>query len=165
MTSDVVEYGIEVYGRQATGESLFGSEISGSPKYSGISHGATSALYIGNNASLVSTMFPLDRWNTYILKTTSSTKGRVILNGTTTTFTYAGGIQKSLPIFLFANNRINGATQFAKIKVKSFYIKDNGSLVRDFVPVLDPQGVPAMYDKVHHQLYYNGGAGSFSSGS
>ena len=38
---------------------------------------------------------------------------------------------------------------------------DNGTLVRDFIPVLDPDGMPAMYDKVEKRLYKNLGSGNF----
>jgi len=39
-----------------------------------------------------------------------------------------------------------------------------GELVRDFVPVLDDNDVPCMYDKVSKTLFYNAGTGSFTAG-
>ena len=47
-----------------------------------------------------------------------------------------------------------------------YYCKiwDNGTLVRDFIPVLDNSGRPAMYDQVSGQLFYNQGAGEFTYG-
>ncbi|MBP5344363.1 MAG: hypothetical protein J6Y85_04765 [Alphaproteobacteria bacterium] len=42
-----------------------------------------------------------------------------------------------------------------------FKIWDNGALVRDLVPVLDPDDIPAMYDQVEKRLYYNLGSGQF----
>jgi hypothetical protein len=44
----------------------------------------------------------------------------------------------------------------------SFKIWDNGVLVRDFIPVLDFDNRPCMYDKVNDELYYNQGAEEFS---
>lgn len=49
-------------------------------------------------------------------------------------------------------------------KVYSFKIYDNGTLVRDFVPVLDYDGIPCMFDKVKGKLYYNQGTGEFIAG-
>ena len=45
-----------------------------------------------------------------------------------------------------------------------FQIRDNSTLVRDFIPVLDPNGTPAMLDRVEPKLYYNQGTGQFSYG-
>ena len=49
-------------------------------------------------------------------------------------------------------------------KIYQFQIYDNDTLVRDFIPVLDPDGVPCMYDKVEQKLYYNQGTGQFIAG-
>ncbi len=40
-------------------------------------------------------------------------------------------------------------------------IYDDGVLVRDFIPVLDKEGTPSMYDKVEKKFYYNQGTGEF----
>lgn len=34
----------------------------------------------------------------------------------------------------------------------------------DFIPVLDPNGTPCMYDKVSHKFFYNSGTGDFIAG-
>ena len=49
-------------------------------------------------------------------------------------------------------------------KIYSSVIWDNGVLVRDFIPVLDLSGRPAMYDEVSGQLFYNQGTGEFTWG-
>lgn len=41
---------------------------------------------------------------------------------------------------------------------------DNGTLVRDFVPCIDPLGVACMYDLVGKKPYYNQGTGTFTAG-
>ena len=43
-------------------------------------------------------------------------------------------------------------------------IIQNGTLVRDFIPVLDWDDRPCMYDKVTDELYYNQGTGEFLYG-
>ena len=45
-----------------------------------------------------------------------------------------------------------------------FKIYDNNVLVRDFIPVIDSNAVPCMYDKVESKFYYNAGTGDFISG-
>ena len=48
-----------------------------------------------------------------------------------------------------------------KGKIYSFKIWKNGISLRNFTPVLDPEGVPAMLDTVENKLYYNQGSGQF----
>ena len=64
---------------------------------------------------------------------------------------------------LFANKRPQGVYT-GKIQIYYFQIYDNDVLVRDFIPVLDPDGVPCMYDKVENKFYYNQGTGDFIAG-
>ena len=49
-------------------------------------------------------------------------------------------------------------------KLYSAQIYDNDVLVRDFIPVLDKDGVPCMYDKAEGKFYYNAGTGQFIAG-
>ena len=51
-----------------------------------------------------------------------------------------------------------------KMKLYYFQIYDNDVLVRDFIPVLDGNGTPCMYDKVEGKFYYNAGTGQFIAG-
>ena len=49
----------------------------------------------------------------------------------------------------------------AKIKLYSCKIWDNDDLIRDYIPVLDIEGVPCLYDKVEKKYYYNEGTLEF----
>lgn len=51
---------------------------------------------------------------------------------------------------------------FAEASGKIYYCKiyDNNQLVGDFVPALDENNVPCLYDKVSSQYFYNTGAGT-----
>lgn len=46
---------------------------------------------------------------------------------------------------------------------KIYYLKiwDGNKMLRDYIPVLDSNGVPAMYDRVSGQYFYNLGTGQF----
>ena len=57
----------------------------------------------------------------------------------------------------FRGYTINGGIRKAVIMTK-------GNLVRNFIPVLDLSGRPAMYDEVSGNLFYNQGTGEFTWG-
>ena len=50
------------------------------------------------------------------------------------------------------------------MKLYYFQIYDNGTLVRDFIPVLDKEGVPCLIDRIEHKYYYNLGSCNFIAG-
>lgn len=68
-----------------------------------------------------------------------------------------------MTLFLFAYHHENdtGSIQSA-VRMYSFKIWDNGTLIRDFIPVLDMDDVPCMYDKVSGNLFYNQGTEAFA---
>lgn len=53
--------------------------------------------------------------------------------------------------------------RMGSLKLYSCQIYDNEILVRDYAPVLDPEGVACLYDKVSEEYVYNSGSGSFIS--
>ena len=62
------------------------------------------------------------------------------------------------------NTIIKGVTSGHTVKIYSCKIYDNDILVRDFIPVLDLDGVPCMFDRVEGKFYYNAGTGQFVAG-
>ena len=68
----------------------------------------------------------------------------------------------TLTLFGF-NNKGTIGNKLAQ-KIYSCKIYNNGTLVRDYVPVLDYDGVPCMLDQVEGRLYYNQGTGEFVAG-
>lgn len=83
------------------------------------------------------------------------------VSGTTYTHTFGTTINylnNTTTLKLFQNND----TQKASIDMYYYQIYDNNTLVRDFIPVLDFNDTPAMYDKVNDVLYYNQGTGEFN---
>lgn len=65
--------------------------------------------------------------------------------------------------YLFSANDSN-VTSMDICRIYGAKISDGNTLVRDFIPVLDWDMTPAMYDKVSGQLFYNQGTGSFTYG-
>ena len=60
----------------------------------------------------------------------------------------------------------NQAAQPAKAKIYYFkiYNKSTNTLVRNFIPVKDPNNVVCLYDKVSNDYFYNEGSGTFIAG-
>ena len=74
--------------------------------------------------------------------------------------------QTAFPLYLFVMNS-GGAVNVNEAGTRLIYsakIYDNGTLVRDFIPVLDGNNVPCMYDSVTEQYFYNQGTGDFIAG-
>ena len=67
-------------------------------------------------------------------------------------------------MYLFGVNSNGSASFLSPIKLYSCQIYDNGTLVRDFWPCYDPDGVACLYDKVEKKYYYNAGTGAFTAG-
>jgi len=65
-------------------------------------------------------------------------------------------------MYLFAQLKSTWVDDKAKLRIYYCKIYDNSVLVRDFIPVLDENDVPCMYDKVSGQYFYNAGTGTFS---
>ena len=61
--------------------------------------------------------------------------------------------------FITTANAFSGT----KVKIKRATLQ-NSTRAWDFIPVLDPNGTPAMFDQVEKKLYYNNGTGTFSYG-
>ena len=67
-------------------------------------------------------------------------------------------------LYLFANNDERDSYSNSNARIFKCLIYDNNILIRDFIPVLDKNGVPCMYDKVENKFYYNAGTGDFIAG-
>ena len=70
------------------------------------------------------------------------------------------GNSTNATIYLFARN-YNGFSFGAKLKMYKCIIYENSIEVRNFIPVLDSQGKPCMYDTVSKKAFYNQGTGEF----
>ena len=65
---------------------------------------------------------------------------------------------------LLAVNTAGTVGTFANAKLYSCQIYNNGTLIRDYKPALDPDGVACLYDKVNREYVYNAGTGTFATG-
>lgn len=90
--------------------------------------------------------------NDFVVKVQSDHNATVSLGSNIRNFTYSGSLEKTLNMYLFANNYNNSAIYKQRQKAVHFYIKDNGTLVRDLVPAKYGNDV-GMYDTVNNQFY------------
>lgn len=76
----------------------------------------------------------------------------------------ANTFQCDYSMFLLAANTAGTASACMVGYLCSCQIYDNGSLVRDYRPCLDPSGVACLYDLVNEEYVYNAGSGEFTVG-
>jgi len=67
----------------------------------------------------------------------------------------------AIPIYLFALNDNGSIDRYSKVKMYSFKIYEDIQLVRDFIPALDTNDIPCLFDKVSKDCFYNQGTGDF----
>ena len=68
-------------------------------------------------------------------------------------------------IKLFLDNRSSQTVIANPVRIYDLKIKKNGVLVRDFIPVIDSNNVPYMYDRVTKTTFEKQGTGNFTVGS
>lgn len=105
---------------------------------------------------------------------TSNTTSRVIVEQNKNVCTHgelsvshdAQTFQCDFPLYLLAANT-NGSAEYASMpaKVYSCRIYDNGTLIRYYVPCINPSGDAGLFDVVNQQFYGNAGTGVFTPGS
>ena len=66
---------------------------------------------------------------------------------------------------LFALNRNGTIREYLTVKIYYCTISNNGTLVRNFIPCKNPDGVIGMWDDVNSVFYGNAGTGSFAAGA
>lgn len=87
----------------------------------------------------------------------------ITIDGVTKTYTETT-FEVPVPLYLFASNENGTANYFASGKIYSCRIYDNGTLVRNFVPCINPSDAAGMYDTVNGVFYGNSGSGVFVAG-
>lgn len=76
----------------------------------------------------------------------------------------ANDMNTGLSMFIFCVNYKGSADTLLSFRLYHLSIYENGTLVRDFRPCYDPDGVACLYDKVEKKYYYNKGSGEFIAG-
>lgn len=98
----------------------------------------------------------------YTTDNTTNTYDAVI-NSTVYSGSYSGVNGNNRSLYLFSINHVS-ATYIGKMRIYDIKIVIDNAAVRDFIPILDNNDVPCMYDRVSKQLFYNQGTGTFLYG-
>ena len=70
-----------------------------------------------------------------------------------------------LDFWLFGrNSNVESLKSYASVKVYQVKLYNGSNLIRYFIPALDPNGKPCMWDTVTKQPFYNVGTGEFTYG-
>ena len=130
--------------------------------YSGtIENGTQITLYFSNSNTGQLTVTTLTTGKWYV---STISNGLCSTSGVKETLNGTGGADvfttpETLKLFGFDSAGIMG---YGFVQISSCRIWQDNVLVRDFVPALDKDGVPCMWDKVNNDLYYNKGSGTFT---
>lgn len=95
-------------------------------------------------------------------------KNVVKINGETVATASSQNFTTNYPMVLFANNTAGTISGYTTAKLYSLKIYDNGTLVRDYIPVRSTSGTAAgliaLYDAVHNIVHGPSGSGDFEAG-
>ena len=99
----------------------------------------------------------------------SSRSVHLLPGGQTYNVTTQYSTAMTTPTNLFIGNAsvlagLKNVTNFVG-KIYGVKIWNNGTLVRDMIPVVDANNTPAMFDKVSGRFFYNAGSGNFTTGA
>jgi len=123
-----------------------------------VGYGGGAYQYFGSN--VVNTIYNFDVCNVH-------GKEHLEVNGTEYAFSPTGstGNFTNLEMSIFALNISGTINNIAKIKLYRLEVYDeNGVLVRDYLPCLDKNNNPCLFDRVGKKAYYNAGSGTFNVG-
>lgn len=145
---------------------VFGSHDAASPYYRNFLAATSSIWELGAygtadfGSPAVNTEYEIDA-------NTKSGEIACTINGTaySINLSIAPSAQRSaLSVYLFALHYADGLFP-AKMKAWWYKVYVGDSLVRDYVPCLNPAGAVGLYDLVGKQFYGNSGTGSFTAGA
>ena len=146
------------------------SGVGGGPRtYIGVNSGSHTIYYGGDGShrdvntgvkySNEKTIFDVDYKNRKAVVTNSITNEK-IYNNSISDADSSGKTYPNLILFGFYSHYSKGM-QLHNGRYYNCQIYYDDILVRDFIPVLDKDGIPCMYDKVEKKFYYNQGTGDF----
>ena len=95
-----------------------------------------------------------------------SLRNKIYTGNSGTTRQLSTTFTSPVPITVFALNQNGTITQHGKLRLYSFKLYDNNTLVRNFVPaVRNSDNKPGLYDEVNDIFYTNQGTAEFTKGN
>ena len=125
----------------------------------------TAGFWIGSSTSVMLTTLQANK--RYRMKfNVIQTTGQITmdLDGSVTSANFAGSALIPGPVYLFGCNLNGSITERPAMRLFGAKFWNDRILVRNFVPVLDDQGVACLYDRVSKQPFYTMGTAPFTYG-
>ena len=151
---------------------IFGARYTSSPRNSfvvGSDRGDASPetknfAQFGDNYVVSSSNIVIGQWNTYKLSANGFYINGVVQGGFS-----ASTFETPFTIKLFAFEQAPNSSSTSSIdcgvgRCKQLKIWNDNTIVRHFIPALDPNNIACMYDIVTSQYFYNQGTGEFKYG-
>ena len=90
----------------------------------------------------------------------SSENGKIIIQDLGNINMNCNTFELTEPMYIFAFNE-SGVAAFISESTRLYYLKiiENNELIHEYIPVLDSNNKPALYDKIEGNFYYNQGTG------
>ena len=95
--------------------------------------------------------------------TIECSQSEFVVNGTSYQMTGTGA-ESTNNIFIFWVGNQAYTDNRGRMKLYSFQMYDNGTIVRDFIPCKKPDGTIGLWDDVNSVFYGNAGTGTFTAG-
>lgn len=116
-------------------------------------NGSTSSSYVNPTVTIVPNQV-------YTIRTTNQT---LTLDGVTTVGTPSpiDFTPVNYPMYLFAGNSSGSMWRRSRATIYSLKLTVGGEVVRDFLPALNEEGTPGLFDKVSQSFFTNQGTGTF----
>ena len=89
-------------------------------------------------------------------------KNVMTINGSLTLKSTYAKFKASATATLFSMRSVNSGMSYGSHKLFSCQIYNNGTLVRNFLPCINPSGAVGLYDLVGRKFYGNAGTGAFT---
>ena len=139
---------LETLSKPSSTASLFGARTASDSKNFSMLYASSSGKFRSDYNNLYTSEFDfkIGRF------TVDKNKETTIIDGKSLSYSNTS-FQCDYNMFVFANNNAGSASWMSSYRLYSCQIYDNGTLVRDFIPCMNSNGICGLFDKVNKQFY------------
>lgn len=153
------------YNQTTAQQGIFGSRPGASGRFTLFTGYSTASLQVDYNTAMSLADQDVEISGLDLTKRVNiSISNKLVIDGTTVSSTAIKSFTSTYDMYLFANNNIGVVQLPSSLNLYSCAIYNDNTLVRNFIPCKNPDGVIGLYDSVNSQFYQNAGSGSFTAG-
>ena len=153
------------YNQTTAQQGIFGSRPGASGRFTLFTGYSTASLQVDYNTAMSLADQDVEISGLDLTKRVNiSMNNKLVIDGTTVSSTAVKSFTSTYNMYLFANNNIGVVQLPSSLNLYSCAIYDDNTLVRNFVPCKNSDGIVGLYDSVNSQFYQNAGTGSFTAG-